>query len=101
MEKKKEAGNKETGQKLGMAVKTQTAEEKIYAEMNEQIELAEKAGSFMVAITRKEGEKLFHWQGTIRFPQEDIPHSLRKHLQKVPNTQKETGNVRRFGPPKD
>ena len=101
MDENKKAENKKLGIQLGQAVKNQTADEKIYAEMNEQIELAEQAGSFMVAITRKEGDKLFHWQGTIRFPQEDVPHNLREHLKNVPNTQKETGNVRRFGPPKE
>lgn len=101
MEEKNETKNKKLGIQLKQAVAKQTAEEKIYAEMNEQIELAEQAGSFMIAISRKEGEKLFHWRGTIRFSAEDVPHSLREHLKKVPNTQKETGNVRRFGPIKE
>jgi len=93
--------DKKLGMELKKTVDNQAVTDKIYAEMNEQIALAEKAGSFMVAISRKEGDKLFHWRGSIRFTQEDVPHCLREHLSNVPNTQKETGKVRRFAPKRD
>jgi len=78
-----------------------TATEQVIKDMNEKIEEAEESGSYFVAITRKEGEKLLHWQGRINFPKDDCAHSLREQLKLAPSIFKnKTGNVRKFGPSK-
>lgn len=78
-----------------------TATEQVIKDLNEKIEEAEESGSYFVAITRKEGEKLFHWQGRINLPKDDCAHSLREQLKLTPSAFKnETGNVRKFGPSK-
>lgn len=78
-----------------------TSTEKIIQELNKKIEQAEEAGSYFVTITRKEGEKLFHWMGSIKFPKDDRAHSLRELLKMVPSAYSgKKGNVRKFGPRK-
>jgi len=78
-----------------------SATEKVIEDLNQNIEKAEKAGSYFVTITRKEGDKLKHWMGSIRFPKDDRAHSLRELLKKVPSGIKGVkGNVRKFGPRK-
>ena len=74
---------------------------KVIQELNQKIEQAEEAGSYFVTITRKEGEKLKHWMGSVRFPKDDRAHSLREILKMVPSTYHgKKGNVRKFGPRK-
>ena len=75
-----------------------SATEQVIEDLNNNIEKAEEAGSYFVTITRKEGEKLKHWMGSIRFPKDDRAHSLRELLRLVPKGTK--GNVRKFGPRK-
>ena len=78
-----------------------SATEKVIEELNQKIEQAEEAGSYFVTITRKEGEKLKHWMGGIRFPKDDRAHSLRELLKKVPSAYNgKEGNIRKFGPRK-
>ena len=78
-----------------------TVTEKVIQELNEKIEQAEEAGSYFVTITRKEGEKLKHWMGSIKFPKDDKAHSLRELLKMVPSAYHgKKGNVRKFGPRK-
>ncbi len=76
-----------------------SATEKVIEDLNQNIEKAEEAGSYFVTITRKEGDKLKHWMGSIRFPQDDRAHSLRELLRMVPSKGTK-GNVRKFGPRK-
>ena len=81
----------------------QTATEKVIQDLNKKIEQAEEAGSYFVTITRKEGEKLKHWMGSVRFPEDDKAHSLRELLKTVPSAyhgKKGKGNIRKFGPRK-
>lgn len=79
----------------------QIATEKVIQELNEKIEQAEEAESYFVTITRKEGEKLKHWMGSIKFPKDDRAHSLRELLKMVPAPYRgKKGNVRKFGPRK-
>jgi len=77
-----------------------SAAEKTIKELNEKIEQAEGAGSYFVTISRKEDEKLFHWMGSVRFPNDDRAHSLRELLRQIPTAQKEGEKVRRFTPRK-
>jgi len=78
-----------------------SATEKVIEDLNNNIEQAEEAGSYFVTITRKEGEKLKHWMGSVRFPKDDRAHSLRELLKIVPTAyHSEKGNVRKFGPRK-
>ena len=72
----------------------------VICQLNEKIEQAEESGSYFVIITRKEGEKLKHWMGSVNFPKDDKAHSLRELLKQVPTAYKETGKVRRFAPRK-
>ena len=78
-----------------------SATEKVIEELNQKIEQAEESDSYFVTITRKEGEKLFHWMGAVKFPKDDKAHSLRELLKMVPSRFKGAkGNVRKFGPRK-
>jgi len=78
-----------------------SATEQVIADLNKNIEQAEEAGSYFVTITRKEGEKLKHWMGSIKFPNDDRAHSLRELLKMVPSAYHgKKGNVRKFGPRK-
>lgn len=78
-----------------------TATEKVIQDLNKNIEQAEEAGSYFVTITRKEGEKLKHWMGSIKFPNDDRAHSLRELLKQVPSAYHgKKGNIRKFGPRK-
>jgi len=75
--------------------------EKVIQDLNKKIEQAEEAGSYFVTITRKEGEKLKHWMGSVKFPKDDRAHSLREILKMVPSAYHgKKGNVRKFGPRK-
>jgi len=77
-----------------------SATEKVIEDLNKNIGKAEEAGSYFVTITRKEGDKLKHWMGSIRFPKDDRAHSLRELLRKLPSDMSSKGNVRKFGPRK-
>jgi len=80
--------------------KQMTKTEKVIAQLNEKIKQAEESGSYFVAITRKEGDKLIHWQGSVNFIKEDCAHSLREQLKNAPKAYKESEKIRRFGPVK-
>ncbi len=94
----KENGSVKLGQEPEDQSPKLSATEKVINELNERIGLAEESGSYFVTITHKEGDKLKHWMGSMRFPKEDRAHSLRELLRMVPMGTK--GNVRKFGPRK-
>ena len=56
---------------------------KLIQEVREKIELAEKANSFFIAITRKEGKTLFHYQCKSNFSDDDAQKSLNEIMQLV------------------
>ena len=99
--KKAEGTAKEIVKKVEEAEPKLSATEKVIEDLNNNIEKAEEAGSYFVTITRKEGDKLKHWMGSIKFPKEDQAHSLREILKMVPSAYHgKKGNIRKFGPRK-
>jgi len=65
--------------------------EKIINQLNECLELAAKAESFFITITRKEEKKLTHTQFQYKFPDDDLIHSLDELKRLVNRDAKEKG----------
>ncbi len=74
-------------------------EKKIMEELNQAIEEAQKADGFFVTISRREGDKLYHFQAQIKFKPDDCILSLNEIEQLVRRENPRTPiNISRFKP---